>query len=111
MFPIMDVRGKVIGFGGRVMGEGEPKYLNSPETMIFDKSRNLYALNIARTTKKHGLYLVEDCAQSHGAVYDGKMTGSFGDIGCFSFYPSKNLGAFGDGGAITCNDPKMAISS
>lgn len=63
---------------------------------------------ICEITKKHGLYLVEDCAQSHGAVYDGKMTGSFGDIGCFSFYPSKNLGAFGDGGAITCNDPKIA---
>ena len=63
---------------------------------------------ICEITKKHGLYLVEDCAQSHGAMYDGKMTGSFGDIGCFSFYPSKNLGAFGDGGAITCNDPKIA---
>ena len=52
MFPIMDVHNKIIGFGGRVMGEGEPKYLNSPETRIFDKSRNLYGLNFARTTKK-----------------------------------------------------------
>ena len=48
MFPIMDVHNKVIGFGGRVMGDGEPKYLNSPETKVFDKSRNLYALNFAR---------------------------------------------------------------
>ena len=49
MFPIMDGNSKVIGFGGRVMGDGEPKYLNSPETMIFDKSRNLYEL---RTVKE-----------------------------------------------------------
>ena len=48
IFPIMDVRGQVIGFGGRVMGDGKPKYLNSPETEIFDKSRNLYGLHIAK---------------------------------------------------------------
>ncbi len=52
MFPIMDVNSRVIGFGGRVMGDGKPKYLNSPETMIFDKSRNLYGLNRARTSRK-----------------------------------------------------------
>lgn len=52
MFPIMDSNNKIIGFGGRVMGEGEPKYLNSPETKLFDKSRNLYGLNYARTTRK-----------------------------------------------------------
>jgi dTDP-4-amino-4,6-dideoxygalactose transaminase len=65
---------------------------------------------ICRITKEHGLYLVEDCAQSHGASFDGKMTGTFGDIGCFSFYPSKNLGAFGDGGAIVTNNPAIAES-
>ena len=52
MFPIMDANSRVIGFGGRVMGDGKPKYLNSPETMIFDKSRNLYGLNRARTSRK-----------------------------------------------------------
>lgn len=57
--------------------------------------------------KKYNLRLVEDCAQSHGAKFDGQTTGSFGDIGCFSFYPSKNLGAFGDGGAIVTNDEKL----
>lgn len=59
MFPIMDVNGKIIGFGGRVMGEGEPKYLNSPETRVFDKSRNLYGLNYARTARKPYLLLCE----------------------------------------------------
>lgn len=63
---------------------------------------------IVELTKKYNLKLVEDCAQSHGACFDGQMTGTFGDIGCFSFYPSKNLGAFGDAGAITTNDPKIA---
>ncbi len=53
MFPIMDVNNRVIGFGGRVMGDGTPKYLNSPETMIFDKSRNLYGLNYARPSGKN----------------------------------------------------------
>ena len=63
---------------------------------------------IVELAHKYHLRLVEDCAQSHGACFDGKMTGTFGDIGCFSFYPSKNLGGFGDGGAIVTNDAKIA---
>lgn len=54
--------------------------------------------------KFHGLYVIEDAAQAHGAVQEGKRAGSFGDIGCFSFYPGKNLGAYGDGGAVVFND-------
>ncbi len=59
MFPIMDVNNRVIGFGGRVMGEGEPKYLNSPETKLFDKSRNLYGLNYARLSREKFILLCE----------------------------------------------------
>ncbi|MDE7447327.1 MAG: DNA primase [Lachnospiraceae bacterium] len=59
MFPIQDINHKVIGFGGRVMGDAKPKYLNSPETMIFDKSRNLYGLNFARTARTNNIILCE----------------------------------------------------
>ena len=59
MFPIMDVNNRVIGFGGRVMGDGEPKYLNSPETKLFDKSRNLYGLNFARLSREKYMLLCE----------------------------------------------------
>ena len=59
MFPIMDVNNRVIGFGGRVMGDGAPKYLNSPETRLFDKSRNLYGLNYARSSRKKYMLICE----------------------------------------------------
>jgi len=63
--------------------------------------------NIEKIAVKHNLYLIEDCAQSHGASFDGQVTGTWGDIGCFSFYPTKNIGAFGDSGAIVTNDAAL----
>ena len=62
---------------------------------------------IKNIADKYDLYLIEDCAQSHGAKYKDKITGSWGDIGCFSFYPTKNIGAFGDGGAIVTDNDKI----
>ena len=73
MFPIQDINHRVIGFGGRVMGDGEPKYLNSPETMIFDKRRNLYGLNFARTARTGNIILCEgymDVIAMHEAGFD-----------------------------------------
>jgi len=57
---------------------------------------------------RHGLSVIEDAAQAHGALYKGRRTGSMGRLGCFSFYPGKNLGAYGEGGMVTTNDPELA---
>jgi len=62
---------------------------------------------IMKICKKYNLKLIEDCAQSHGATYKGKHTGTFGEFGAFSFYPTKNLGALGDAGAVVCNDVSL----
>ena len=63
---------------------------------------------ISDICRKHNLYLIEDCAQSHGAMYKGKLTGTFGDVNGFSFYPTKNLGALGDAGAVTTDNSNLA---
>lgn len=63
---------------------------------------------VMKITRKYNLFLIEDCAQAHGARYKGKRVGTFGDMGCFSFYPSKNLGAYGEGGAVVTNTATFA---
>ena len=63
---------------------------------------------IIEIAKRHGLVVIEDAAQAHGAEYKGRRVGSIGDLGCFSFYPGKNLGAYGEGGAVTTNNPEFA---
>jgi dTDP-4-amino-4,6-dideoxygalactose transaminase len=62
---------------------------------------------ILMVARRHGLRVVEDCAQAHGATYQGKRVGGWGDLGCFSFYPTKNLGALGDGGMVVMTDPAL----
>lgn len=75
-------------------------------THLFGKTCRMDA--IGAFAREHGLKVVEDCAQSHGAKLGSRMTGTFGDAGCFSFYPTKNLGAIGDAGAIVTNDDALA---
>jgi dTDP-4-amino-4,6-dideoxygalactose transaminase len=75
---------------------------------IYGQPAELSAL--VELARAQGLRLIEDCAQSHGALYHGRSTGSFGDIACFSFYPTKNLGALGDGGMVVTNDPALATT-
>lgn len=73
---------------------------------LYGQSCDMFA--IMEIAERHNLYVVEDCAQSHGAKWKGKITGSFGTISCFSFYPTKPLGAFGDAGCVCTNDDKLA---
>lgn len=72
---------------------------------LYGQVANMEAIN--KLAKKHDLKVIEDACQAHGAVYNGKRAGSMGDTGCFSFYPTKNLGSYGDGGAITTNSKTL----
>lgn len=118
---IASVMGITMNGGTPVFVEPNPYYnidVDKIEERITDKTKAILVVHlygqgakmdsVMEIATKHNLYVVEDCAQSHGAQYKGKCTGTFGDIGCFSFYPTKNLGAFGDGGAIVTNKPEIA---
>lgn len=118
---IASVMGITINGATPVFVEPDDYYQINPakiEEKITDKTKAVLVVHlygqasdmapIVELCKKYKLRLVEDCAQSHGACFEGKTTGTFGDIGCFSFYPSKNLGAFGDGGAIVTDDEQIA---
>ncbi|MCZ6774251.1 MAG: DegT/DnrJ/EryC1/StrS family aminotransferase [Proteobacteria bacterium] len=88
------------------------------EDAITDKTRAVLPVHlygqcadmnaVCEIAKRRGLFVVEDAAQAHGATYNGKPAGGLGDVGCFSFYPAKNLGAYGDAGMVTTNDPVIA---
>lgn len=118
---IASVMGITINGATPVFVEPDDRFgidVNELESKITERTKailvvHLYGIatpmdEIVSLCEKYDLKLVEDCAQSHGACYKGQMTGTFGDVGCFSFYPSKNLGAFGDGGAVVVKDEQLA---
>lgn len=118
---IASVMGITINGATPVFAEPDEYYnvdVDKLESLITDKTKAILVVHlygqasnmkkVSELCQRYHLRLVEDCAQSHGACYDGRMTGTFGDIGCFSFYPSKNLGAFGDAGAIVTNQEELA---
>jgi dTDP-4-amino-4,6-dideoxygalactose transaminase len=88
-------------------GEGsKPKIKAVIVVHLYGQPADMTAL--AAAAKRHGIAVIEDCAQAHGATLDGKHVGAFGDAAAFSLYPTKNLGAFGDGGIVTTNDAALA---
>ena len=107
MFPIEDINHRVIGFGGRVMGDGKPKYLNSPETPIFDKSRNLYGLNFARSSRKGNIILCEgymDVIAMHQAGFNQAVASlgtafTLGQAGLLKRYAKEVLLSYDSDGA------------
>lgn len=118
---IASVMGITINGASPVFVESDEYYSIDPdkiEEKITEKTKAIMVVHLYGTSarmdkiveicKKHDLKLIEDCAQSHGACFNAQMTGTFGDVGCFSYYPSKNLGAFGDAGAVVVNDEELA---
>ena len=109
MVPILDINGKVIAFGGRVLGDGEPKYLNTKETAVFDKSHNLFAMNIARRSKKRGIILCEgymDVIAMHQAGFDNAVASlgtafTIGQAGIIKRYTDEVYLAYDSDGAGT----------
>lgn len=105
-----------------VLVDVDPKsYCLNPElleTVVSEKTKAILPVHlyghpadmpsIMKFAKEHGLFVIEDCAQAHGTSLNGQVVGSFGDIACFSFYPTKNLGAMGDGGAVLTNQSALA---
>lgn len=107
--------------GVPVFADVEPGTLNldpeSVEESVTDRTAGVIGVHLfgrpfdvdalAAVCRRHGLWLIEDAAQAHGAAIGGRRVGTFGTLGCFSFYPTKNLGAFGDAGAVTGGDPEL----
>jgi len=91
---------------------------NAVERAVSDRTRAIVAVHLygqaadlgalTAIAERRNLFVIEDCAQAHGASWDGRRLGSVGRFGCFSFYPTKNLGAIGDGGLVATNDPKLS---
>jgi dTDP-4-amino-4,6-dideoxygalactose transaminase len=91
---------------GRIEAAITPRTVAIIPVHIYGQPAELEA--IISIAERHGLRVIEDCAQAHGATFRGRRVGAWGDLGCFSFYPTKNLGAIGDAGAITTDDPGLA---
>jgi dTDP-4-amino-4,6-dideoxygalactose transaminase len=115
IFPIIELKYKLVLVEPDIKTYNiDPKKI---EEKISSKTRAIFITHlygkccemdpILEIAKKHKLKIIEDCAQAHGSMYKGKRAGSFGDIGCFSFYPTKNLGALGEAGAITTDNPEI----
>jgi len=97
------VRGQASGVRGKGAGARRGAII---AVHLYGQPADMVALG--EIARRYDLWLIEDCAQSHGAMFDGRMTGAIGDIAAFSFYPTKNLGALGDGGAVATNAPGLA---
>lgn len=111
MFPIMDMNNRVIGFGGRVMGDGKPKYLNSPETKLFDKSRNLYGLNYARTSRETYMLICEGYMDVI-AMHQAGFTNAVASLGtAFTMQHASLLGRYTKQAILTYDSDEAGIKA